>query len=108
MGEVACQLEDRASNHHSQGTNPGGLAECRNISCTSAFSKILEGVVMLRLRDEEDRSQYGGKPKCGAEHMLIDIWEKVTGAMDGGQNAAVLLGVDSRKSLQPNGTCRLP
>ena len=81
--------------------NPGSLAECRNISCTSAFSKILEGVIMLRLRDEltKDRSQYGGKPKCGAEHMLIDIWEKVTEAMDGGQSAAVLLGVDYEKAF---------
>ena len=81
--------------------NPGGLNECRNISCTSVFSKVLEGEVLLKLRGElePDHNQYGGMPKCGAEHMLIDIWEKVLGALDGGQSAAVLLGVDYKKAL---------
>ena len=81
--------------------NPGGLAECRNISCTSAFSKVLEGVVMLKLRDElvPYQGQYGGRPKCGAEHMLIEIWEKVMEALDGGKNAAILLGVDYEKAF---------
>ena len=41
--------------------NPADLSECRNISCTSAFSKILEGLVLLKLRGEltADPSQYG-------------------------------------------------
>ena len=32
-----------------------------------------------------------GRPKCGAEHMLIDIWERVMEALDGGKSAAILL-----------------
>ena len=32
--------------------NPTSLAECCNISCTSVFSKILEGQVLLKLRSE--------------------------------------------------------
>ena len=81
--------------------NPSGLSECRNISCTSVFSKILEGVVLQQLRTEldPDRCQYGGTPKCGAEHMLVDMWEKILEALDGGQNAAVLLGVDYEKAF---------
>ena len=81
--------------------NPGSLAECRNISCTSIFSKILEGVVLKKLRDElvPDPGQYGGQPKCGAEHMLLDIWEKVMEALEGGKSAAVLLGVDYEKAF---------
>ena len=81
--------------------NPSSLAECRNISCTSAFSKVLEGVVLLQLRSElvSDPSQYGGTPKCGAEHMLVDIWEKVLTALEGGKSAAVLLGVDYEKAF---------
>ena len=55
--------------------NQPGLTECRNISCTSIFSKILEGVVLLQLRREPmpNRCQY---VKCGANHLLVDIWEK--------------------------------
>lgn len=32
--------------------NPSDLSECRNISCTSIFSKILEGEVLAQLRAE--------------------------------------------------------
>ena len=81
--------------------NPGSLSECRNISCTSAFSKVLEGVVLLKLRSElsQDRGQYGGTPKCGAEHMLVDMWERIMEALEGGKNAAILLGVDYEKAF---------
>ena len=81
--------------------NPSDLSECRNISCTSIFSKILEGAVLLKLRGElqPDRCQYGGAPKCGAEHLLVDICEKVLVALEGGQNSAVLLGVDYEKAF---------
>ena len=81
--------------------NPADLSECRNISCTSIFSKILEGVVLRQLRAEiaPDASQYGGTLKCGAKHMLVDIWEKVLSALEGGQSAAVLLGVDYEKAF---------
>ena len=32
--------------------NPASLLECRNISCTSVFFKILEGQVLLMLQEE--------------------------------------------------------
>ena len=81
--------------------NPASLSECRNISCTSVFSKILEGQILNKLRREllPDRNQYGGKPKCGVEHMLIDLWENVLTAMEGGMSAAVLLGIDYEKAF---------
>ena len=81
--------------------NPSSLAECRNISCTSIFSKILEGQVLEQLRKElaPDPNQYGGKPKCGVEHMLVDLWERVLSSMEGGGNAAVLLGIDYEKAF---------
>ena len=85
--------------------NPSGLTECRNISCTSIFSKILEGVVLEQLRGEliPDPKQYGGVPKCGTEHMLVDMWERVLASMEGGKNAAVLLGVDYEKAFNRMG-----
>ena len=81
--------------------NPSDLSECRNISCTSVFSKILEGEVLVQLRSElvPDMDQYGGVPKCGVEHLLIDLWESVLAGMEGGTNAAVLLGVDYEKAF---------
>ena len=81
--------------------NPAGLAECRNISCTSIFSKLLEGQVFPKIRKElkQDLTQYGGTPKCGAKHMLIDIWDEILGSMEGGKSAAVLLGVDYEKAF---------
>ena len=81
--------------------NPTSLAECRNISCTSVFSKILEGQVLLKLRREliPDRNQYGGKPKCGVEHMLIDLWENILSPMERGDKAAVLLSIDYEKAF---------
>ena len=82
-------------------SNPSDLSECRNISCTSAFSNILENQVLLQLRKEipHDPAQYGGVPKCGAEHMLVDIWEEVLAGLEGGKSAAVLLGVDYEKTF---------
>ena len=81
--------------------NPADLSECRNISCTSIFSKILEGEVLVKLRNDldPDPNQYGGIPKCGVEHMLVDLWDKILGALEGGTNAAVLLGVDYEKAF---------
>ena len=62
--------------------NPASLAECRNISCTAAFSKLMENRLLIKLREElvPDPSQYGGMPKCGVEHLLIDLWEDILSA----------------------------
>ena len=81
--------------------NPVDLSECRNISCTSVFSKILEGQVLIKLRGElaPDPAQYGGIPKCGVEHMLLELWEEVLSGMEGGKNAAIILGVDYEKAF---------
>ena len=81
--------------------NPVDLSECRNISCTSIFSKVLEGQVLIKLRGElaPDPMQYGGIPKCGVEHMLLELWERVLSGMEGGKNAAVMLGVDYEKAF---------
>ena len=81
--------------------NPSCLAETRNISCTALLSKVLEGALLEQLRDElvPDPAQYGGLKGCGAEHMLVDVWEKILEAMDGGTDAVVLLGVDFQKAF---------
>ena len=89
--------------------NPADLSKCRNISCTSVFSKILEGQVLLQLRRElePDPTQYGGLPKCGVEHMLLNLWEEILEGMEGGKRAAVVLGVDYEKAFNrmEHGVC---
>ena len=81
--------------------SPADLSECPNISCTSIFSKVMEGAVMSQLRKEllPDPCQYGGIPNCSVEYMLVDLWERILGALEGGSNAAVLLGVDYEKAF---------
>ena len=81
--------------------NPSSLAETRNISCTALLSKVLEGALLEQLRSEliPDPNQYGGLKACGAEHLLIDVWERVLEAMDEGKDAVVLLGVDFQKAF---------
>lgn len=73
------------------------------------FSKILEGQVLLQLRRElePDPTQYGGIPKCGVEHMLLDLWDDVLEGMEGGKSAAVMLGVDYEKAFNSmeHGVC---
>ena len=70
---------------------------------------MLEGEVLAKLRNEllPDPHQYGGTPKCGTEHMLIDMWERVMSALEGGTNAAVPLGVDYEKAFNrmDHGVC---
>ena len=81
--------------------NPSGLDETRNISCTALFSKVLEGAFLEQLRSElqPDPEQYGGLRACGAEHMLVDLWEAALVALDEGKEAVALLGVDFQKAF---------
>ena len=81
--------------------NPATLAETRNISCMALLSKVLEGAMLEQLRRElvPDPGQYGGLRACGAEHMLVDVWDAALSAVDEGKDAVVLLGVDFQKAF---------
>ena len=81
--------------------NPGDLSECRNISCTALFSKVMENQLLQQLRQElvVDPEQFGGAKGCGAEHLLAELWDKVHETVEGGLSAAVLLGVDFEKAF---------
>ena len=89
--------------------NPSDLSECRNISCTSVFSKVLEGQVLAKLRKElfPDLNQYVGVTSCGVEHMLIDLRDAILVALEGGQSSAILLGVNYKKAYNrmEHGVC---
>ena len=80
---------------------PLSLAKTRNISCTALLSKVLEGALLEQLRRElaPNPNQYGGLKACGAEHMLVNVWDASLRAMDNGKDAVVLLGVDFQKAF---------
>ena len=65
---------------------PENLAQCRNLSCTMFFSKILERFIFSRLTGETELSptQYGRRKKCGVDHMLVDMWDTILTDLDGG------------------------
>ena len=55
--------------------------------------------MLLKLRGEllPDARQYGGVPRCSAENMLVDIWERILGALEGGESAVPLSYLVSTK-----------
>ena len=79
---------------------PESLAECRNISCTSFLSKVLESVLLEDLRSEipVDPLQYGGIKGSSVDHLLVDLYDEVLSSLEGG-NPAVVLGVDFEKAF---------
>ena len=81
-------------------TCPKSLAECRNISCTHFLSKVMESVLLNDLRSEipQDPAQYGGLKGSSVDHLLIELHERVLGAVDEGQSA-VVLGIDFEKAF---------
>lgn len=64
------------------------------------MSKVLEGVLLEQLRSElrPDMAKYGGARGCGAEHMIIEIWDRILDVMDNGDKAVCLLSVDFEKA----------
>ena len=60
-------------------SNPSGLSECRNLSCTPLFSKVLEAFVLDELRKETKLldSQYGGLKGMGVDHFLVKTWDEL-------------------------------
>ena len=81
-------------------TNPESLAECRNISCTSFLSKVLETVLLGDLRKEMtvDPQQYGGIKASSVDHLLIDLFDKILEPMERG-NHSVVVGIDFEKAF---------
>ena len=81
-------------------SNPSSLAECRNISCTPFLSEVLESVLLEDLRGEiePDPVQYGGIKRSSVDHLLVNLYDKILSALDGG-DSAVLLGIDYEKAF---------
>ena len=81
--------------------NPDSLSQCRNLSCTPFFSKILERFIFARINREVKLStnQYGGQKGCGVDHMLVDMWETILNDLDRGSAASCLISLDFEKAF---------
>ena len=61
-----------------KGPSPESLGQCRNISCTNLFSKVLESFMLdwswSQIGSNMRPNQYGGMKKCGTDHFLSHLW----------------------------------
>ena len=82
-------------------SSPSSLEELRSISCTSVFSKILETVMLRRLRSEIslDVNQFGGQKGCGTTHLLAELNTRIMEDLDTPGTAVGLLAVDFSKAF---------
>ena len=80
--------------------NPTSLSQCRNISCTSILSKVLEMFVLEDLRSEipPDACQYGGLKGSSVDHLLVDLWDQILRPMESSHHS-IILGIDYEKAF---------
>ena len=81
--------------------SPTSLAECRNLSCTPLFSKVLEKIMVDQIAEELslDRIQYGGIRGSGTEHFLMDTWENLLYAMEEKCSSVSMISLDYAKAF---------
>ena len=75
--------------------------ECRNLSCTPLFSKVMESFLMDRIYSEVqiDAAQYGGIKKCGADHFLTQSWDHILRSLDDNRASVNLITIDYAKAF---------
>ena len=80
---------------------PESFDECRNISCTSIFSKLAESYMIQEIRSETELStnQYGGSKGSGTTHLLCDITTKIMTDLETPEYAVSLMAVDFAKAF---------
>ena len=80
---------------------PDSLSQCRNLSCTPLFSKVLERIIFKRLTAEAPLSerQYGGIKKCGVDHFLVDSWNTILTDLDEHGSASNIVSLDFEKAF---------
>ena len=76
-------------------------SECRNISCTSIFSKLCEEFMLEGLRGEVsvDEEQFGGVRGSGTTHLLAEMITDVMECLDDNRAAVSLISVDLAKAF---------
>ena len=85
-----------------KGPSPEDFGGCRNISCTNFLSKVLETFVIEWARSEVSlrKNQYGGEPKCSATHLVVQMLDNLTTALeDNTRSAVVMTAIDFSKAF---------
>ena len=80
---------------------PSGPNECRNLSCTNLFSKVLETFVLQSLKSEVDVSevQFGGMKGSGVNHFLTKMWNEVMEGLEEEKSAVSIMSIDFSKAF---------
>ena len=75
--------------------------DCRNISCTSVFSKLTESFMLDCLLEEVtlEGPQYGGLKGSGPPHLLADLVTKTMEQLDDNRAAVNLISLDFQKAF---------
>ena len=82
-------------------SSPVDPNECRNISCTNLFSKILETFVLNALLSEVQMEdfQYGGIKSTGVNNFLVDMWNEILSGLESNKSAINIMAVDFSKAF---------
>ena len=81
--------------------SPDNLDECRGISCTSIYSKLME-TYMLELLQEEaptGETQYGGQRGIGTDHLLVKMTTDILEGMEDNRGAVSVVSIDFSKAF---------
>ena len=82
-------------------TAPSTMEELRSISCTSVFSKVLEKIMLGKLRGEVslDDNQFGGQKGCGTTHLLAELNTRIMEDLEQPGSAVGVLAIDFSKAF---------
>ena len=82
-------------------TNPQHPSECRNISCTNYLSKLYESFVLEWCRQEvkPKNNQYGGEKGSSATHLMIEVMDDITSALEDNRAGVILSAIDFSKAF---------
>ena len=77
------------------------LDGCRNISCTSIFSKLLEAYMLDGIQSEVtlDKNQYGGQRGCGTDHLLAEMVTNTMHNLDDNRAVDTIISLNFRKAF---------
>lgn len=77
------------------------LEQCRNVSCTSIFTKLAETFMLYRLQEEipPDPLQFGGMKGSGTTHLLAEMNTNIIETLDDSRAAATLISLDLSKAF---------
>lgn len=80
---------------------PDSLDDVRNISCTQLLSKAYESFVLEWLTSQVKlrSNQYGGVKGSGAEHFLVELWQKVLEGLEDQRAGVLLSSIDYSKAF---------